>query len=157
MNCDSCAQTKRQPTRRELLWEIGGGLAGIALASLLADEAAADNPKSNIQDPKSPHTSPKAKQVIFIHLPGGLSHVDSFDFKPGLAKHHGTEVQGRNTIVAFNGKRGTVLKSPWEFRPYGKYGKMVSDLVPHLGACADDVTFIHSMVSKSNAHGPALF
>lgn len=154
MSCQNCKRTNRPPTRRELLWEIGGGLAGIALASLLADESRAEHRTPNTE---RPHFSPKAKQVLFIHLPGGLSHVDSFDYKPELEKNHGKEVAGRNTVVAFNGKRGTVLKSPWEFRRYGKSGKWVSDLVPHIGACADDLTFIHSMQSRSNAHGPALF
>jgi len=83
--------------------------------------------------------------------------VDTFDYKPALSKHHGQEVQGSNTIVPFNGKRGTVLKSPWAFRQYGKSGKWVSDLLPHIGRCSDDLTFVHSMVSRSNAHGPALF
>src|SRR5690349_19751084 len=147
-SCSACKRTNRPPTRRELLWEVGGGLAGIALASILADEARADSRTSNIG---RAHYAPKAKQVLFIHLPGGLSHVDSFDYKPELAKNHGKEVEGRNTVVAFNGKRGTVLKSPWEFRRYGKSGKWVSDLLPHIGACTDDLTFIHSMQSKSNA------
>jgi hypothetical protein len=150
----NCKRAVNLPSRREFLWEIGGGLAGIALASMMAGEAGAETPKGR---PGLPHYAGKAKHVIFISLPGGLSHVDSFDYKPALLKHHGQEVAGSNTIVAFNGKRGTVLKSPWEFRPYGKSGKYVSDLLPHIGGCADELTFIHSMVSRSNAHGPALF
>jgi hypothetical protein len=156
MSCKNCARVDRMPTRRELLWEVGGGLAGIALAALMADDAKA-SPAPRERADARPHYRGPAKHVIFISLPGGLSHVDTFDYKPALWKHHGQEVRGSNTIVPFNGKRGTVLKSPWQFRPYGKSGKMVSDLLPHLGACADDLTFIHSMVSRSNAHGPALF
>jgi hypothetical protein len=131
-----------------MLWEVGGGLAGVALAALTHEEAAAQS---------RTHHAAKAKKVVFIHLPGGLSHVDTFDYKPELAKFHGTEVQGKNTIVAFNGKRGTVLKSPWEFRRHGKSGAWVSSMLPHLAECADDVAFLHGMVSRSNAHGPALF
>ena len=137
----------RKLTRRELLWETGGGLAGLALAQMLA----ADSPA------KQPHFAPKAKNIIMIFLPGGLSSVDTFDYKPELVKHHGKETQGANTITPFFGKRGTVMKSPWEFRQRGKSGKWVSDLLPHLGTCVDDLTFFHSMVSRSNAHGPALF
>ena len=151
---ESCKRTNRRPSRRELLWEIGGGLAGIALATLFADESNAQTP--NTQHP-TPHYPARAKQVIFIHLPGGLSHVDSFDYKPALIKHHGQEVKGSNEIVPFNGKRGTVLKSPWEFRQHGESGKWVSSMLPHLAGCVDDLTFIHSMVARSNAHGPALF
>jgi hypothetical protein len=156
MPCSKCQRADRHPSRREFLWEVGGGLAGIALASLLADEAAAQPQKLDARTP-APHYRPRAKKVIFISLPGGLSHVDTFDYKPALIKHHGQEVTGTNAIVPFNGKRGTVLKSPWEFRQYGQCGRWVSDMLPHIGGCADDLTFIHSMVSRSNAHGPALF
>lgn len=154
-----CKRVDRLPTRRELLWEVGGGLAGIALATMLAADKALADVHSPNTDPRRlrPHFAPKAKKVIFISLPGGLSSVDTFDYKPDLTKFHGKEVKGANTIVPFNNRRGTVMKSPWTFRPYGKSGKMVSDLVPTIGACADDLTFIHSMVSRSNAHGPALF
>jgi hypothetical protein len=133
----------RKPTRRELLWEIGGGLAGIALAQLSAQGAT--------------HHPPKAKHVILVFLPGGISHVDTFDYKPELARHHGKETKGANTITPFFGKRGALMKSPWSFRQQGKCGKWVSDLLPHLGQCVDDLTFVHSMVSRSNSHGPALF
>ncbi|MEP6753964.1 MAG: DUF1501 domain-containing protein [Chthonomonadales bacterium] len=152
---ENCERKTQIPTRREFLWEIGGGLAGIALASMASQESSAGTRIAGSNGLS--HYAGKAKQVIFISLPGGLSHVDSFDYKPELWKHHGQEIAGANTIVPFNGKRGTVLKSPWEFRPYGKSGKFLSDLLPNIAACSDDLTFIHSMVSRSNAHGPALF
>ncbi|MBI3684121.1 MAG: DUF1501 domain-containing protein [Acidobacteria bacterium] len=146
MSLSTCLKTNRKPTRRELLWEIGGGMAGIALAQLEAQAAST-----------APHFAPKAKHVILISLPGGISHVDTFDYKPELAKHHGRETQGANTIKPFFGKRGALMKSPWEFRRYGQSGKWVSDLLPHLARQADHLTFLHSMVSRSNAHGPAIF
>lgn len=136
----------RRLTRRELLWEYGGGLAGLALAQMEARAAE-----------KTPHFEPKAKRLIMIMLPGAISHVDTFDYKPELAKHHGKETQGANTIKPFFGKRGTLMKSPWQFRQYGRRGMWVSDLLPHLAKRVDDLTFIHSMVSRSNAHGPAIF
>ena len=129
-------------TRRDLLWNVGGGAAGLALAQLLG---------------KGTHFAAKAKRVIMIFLPGGLSSVDTYDYKPELVKHHGKETQGANTITPFSGKRGTVMKSPWQFAQHGKSGKWVSDLLPHLAGCVDDTTFLHSMVTRSNAHGPALF
>ncbi len=130
-------------TRRDLLWNVGGGAAGLALAQLLQG--------------KGTHFAAKAKRVIMIFLPGGLSSVDTYDYKPELVKHHGKETQGANTITPFSGKRGTVMKSPWQFAQHGKSGKWVSDLLPHLAGCVDDTTFLHSMVTRSNAHGPALF
>ena len=137
-------------TRRDMLWQAGGGLAGIALAGLFAGEARGSGTAG-------PHHAAKAKNIIMIFLPGGLSQIDTFDYKPELERHHGKETQGANTIAPFGGKRGTVMKSPWTFRPHGKSGKMISDLVSHIGDCADDLCFVHSMVSRSNAHGPALF
>ncbi len=133
----------RRPTRRQMLWDVGGGLAGIALTQMMASGAT--------------HFPAKAKNVIFIFLPGAISHIDTFDYKPELAKHHGQETKGANTITPFFGKRGAVMKSPWEFRQHGKSGKWVSDLLPHLAGCVDDLTFVHSMVTRSNSHGPALF
>ena len=136
-----------------MLWEAGGGLAGIALANLFAQEARAAR---RVRAP-SVDFAAKAKNVIMVFLPGGISSVDTFDYKPALEKHHGQETQGKNTITPFFGKRGTVMKSPWKFSPRGKSGKMVSDMLPELAELVDDMTFIHSMVARSNAHGPALF
>ncbi len=135
-------------TRRQLLWEVGGGAAGLALAQMEAEAA-----------PRKPgtHFAPKAKNLIVIFLPGGISHIDTFDYKPDLVKHHGKQTKGENTITPFFGKPGAVMRSPWEFKPYGKSGKWVSDLLPHLATTVDDLTFFHSMVTRSNAHGPAIF
>ena len=132
-------------SRREMLWQAGGGLGGIALAQMEALAATGT------------HFAPKAKNVILIFLPGGISAIDTFDYKPDLIKHHGKETKGANTITPFFGKRGAVMKSPWAFQQYGKCGKYVSDLLPEIAGCVDDLTFIHSMVSRSNAHGPAIF
>ena len=144
-------------TRRQMLWEAGGGLAGIALAGMLArDQARAAASTSQLRQP-SRDFAPKAKSVIMVFLPGGISHVDTFDRKPALEKHHGQETRGANTITPFFGRRGTVMKSPFEFKPYGQTGHWVSEILPNLGGVVDDLTFVHSMVARSNAHGPALF
>jgi len=134
-------------SRRRLLWEAGGGLAGVALAHMLASE----------QGRAATHHPAKARNIILIFLPGGVSHIDTFDYKPALAANHGKEAKGANTITPFFGKRGALMKSPWSFQPRGRSGKMVSSLLPHLGGMVDELTFIHSMVSRSNSHGPAMF
>ncbi|MGH9661607.1 MAG: DUF1501 domain-containing protein [Bryobacteraceae bacterium] len=144
------ANATRKWTRRECLWNTGGGLAGIALAQLLARDRLLAAP------PRGPHHAAKAKRVILIFLPGGISQIDTFDYKPELEKQHGKETKGPNTITPFFGKRGTVMQSPWKFRRYGQTGKWVSDLVPNLGSCVDDLTFVHSMVARSNSHMPAM-
>lgn len=138
---------KQQISRRDLLWNFGGGGVGLGLAQLFTSRA----------DAARTHFPAKARRVILISLPGGLSHIDSFDYKPELARNHGKETQGANTITPFFGKRGTIMRSPWQFKPYGKSGKMISDLMPHIAQQADHLTFVHSMVSRSNAHGPAIF
>ena len=140
--CPDTHVRRSVPSRRDFLWNIGGGALGIGLAQLMS---------------AATHHAPKAKHVIMIFLPGGISHIDTFDYKPDLAKHHGRETKGANTITPFFGKRGTVMKSPWNFKQYGKSGKWVSDMLPHLASCADDLAFVHNMVSRSNSHGPALF
>ena len=140
-------------SRRDLLWNVGGGTAGIALAQMLAMDTAR---AATLRKP-GPDFAPKAKHLIMIFLPGGISAIDTFDYKPELEKHHGKETQGANTITPFFGKRGAVMRSPWTFRPRGKSGKYVSDMLPHIAECTDDLTFFHSMVTRSNAHGPALF
>ncbi|BDC49998.1 sulfatase [Bryobacterales bacterium F-183] len=139
------------PNRRRFLWEAGGGLAGIALSQMMASAATSSERKPG------PHFAPKAKNIIMIFLPGGISAIDTFDYKPELEKHHGKATTGANTITPFFGKPGTLMKSPWTFRPRGKSGKYVSELVPNLAELTDDLTFLHSMVARSNAHGPALF
>jgi hypothetical protein len=136
------------PNRRKFLWEAGGGLAGIALSQMIASAA---------ERKPGPDFAPKAKNIIMIFLPGGISAIDTFDYKPDLEKHHGKATTGANTITPFFGKPGTLMKSPWTFRPRGQSGKYVSDLVPNLASLTDDLTFLHSMVARSNAHGPALF
>ena len=83
-------------SRRRLLWEAGGGLAGIALAQMFAQE----------QGRAATHHPPKAKNVILIFLPGGVSHVDTFDYKPALAANHGKETKCANTITPFFGITG---------------------------------------------------
>lgn len=145
MQMSSPMSTKR--SRRQLLFEIGGGAAGLAFAQM---EALA-------QRKPGAHNEPKAKRVIMIFLPGGISAIDTFDYKPELVKYHGKQTQGANTITPFFGKPGTVMKSPWEFKQRGQSGLWVSDMLPHMAQQADNMTVIHSMVSRSNAHGPALF
>jgi hypothetical protein len=90
--------------------------------------------------------------VIFCS--GACSQLDTFDYKPELIRRHGQPMPGTEKLITFQGEQGALNRSPWEFRPRGQSGKMISDLVPHLGALADDLCFIHSMKGKTNTHGP---
>jgi hypothetical protein len=131
----------------------------IVRSGLCAGEPAA-NPLaaasvSNPLLPKSPHFPARAKRVIFLFMHGGPSHVDTFDYKPELIKHHGQPLPFEKPRIQF-AQTGNLLRSPWKFRQYGQSGAWVSDLFPHVGRCVDDITFIKSIHGSNEAHGGAL-
>lgn len=150
--------------RRNFLGHTARGLSGIALASLLREEsllaASSGGPIRPDIHPGQPfaardgHHPAKAKKVLVIFCAGACSQVDTFDYKPELIKRHGQPMPGAEKIITFQGEQGMLTKSPWEFKPRGQSGKMVSDLVPHLAELADEMCFIHSMTGKTNTHGP---
>jgi hypothetical protein len=148
-----CHRQKRSVTRRDFLWELGGGLGGVALAAMLNDAQAATNPLA----PKATHHPAKAKAVIQIFCPGGLSHVDTWDYKPELAKRQGKPFDPDGKLQFFASKPGACQQSYWPFRQHGQCGRWMSDLFPKLAQRVDDMAFIHSMQSKSALHGPAMF
>lgn len=152
--------------RRRFLSDAGIGLGAIALTSILGRQgllAANLGGKESIRPviqpgspyaARQPHFTPKAKNVLVIFSSGGCSHLDTFDYKPELIRRHGQPMPGNEKLITFQGEQGALTKSPWEFRPRGQCGKMVSDLVPHLGGLVDEMAFIHSMQGKTNTHGP---
>ena len=100
------------------------------------------------------HHPAKAKHVIFLFMNGGLSQVDSFDPKPMLEKYHGQPLPGGS--IATERKTGSLMKSPFAFKKYGKSGLEVSDLFPMVGAQADDICVIRSMYTDIPNHEPSL-
>ncbi len=148
-------------TRRHFLWEVGGGLSGIALAWLMNQErgsAAVPNTlPSSPYAPKPSHFPAKAKRVIHIYACGGVSHLDTFDYKPDLIKHDGEELTNKGKLDTFFGQPGRLMKSPFAFRQHGKSGLWMSDLLPNLATCVDDMTFIYSLTTKTSNHTPATF
>ena len=138
-------------TRRDFLNWSARGVGATAFASLLANDSA----RATQGFPR--HHVPKARQVVHICLVGGLSHLDSFDFKPELVKSHGKEPQLAHKPDIFFGKVGPLRKNDWEFKPRGKSGLLISELFPHIAKQADKLTVIRSMVSQSANHTPALF
>src|SRR5713101_2638420 len=145
--------------RRELLWQAGGGLGGIALAYLLGRDGllAAPAVKGRTDLAGGLHHRAKAKRVVQLFMSGAASQVDTFDYKPELIKRHGQKFDPGGRVELFQSAPGPCMKSPWTWKPYGQCGKYVSSLLPHLAGCVDDMAFVHSMVSKSNVHGPATF
>ncbi len=157
--------------RRGFLQHSATGLSGIALAMLLARQGllADDAPRLTVGGktpirpkidpgrpfaPRDAHFPAAAKNVLVIFCSGACSHLDTFDYKPELIARHGQPMPGADNLVTFQGQQGNLTKSPWTFRPRGESGKMISDLVPHLGALADDICFLHSLKGKTNTHGP---
>jgi hypothetical protein len=135
-------------TRREFLWQMGGGFAGLALADLLAAEARAASPLEE----RLPHLPAKAKHCVFLFMNGGPSQVDTFDPKPALAKYHGLPYTG-GAKVGSNGRAvGHLMKSPFAFRKHGRSGLEISSLFPHTARHADDLCVIRSMHSDTAAH-----
>ena len=140
-------------SRRSLLNQWCLGFGGLALNSMLAQHSFA-NPKENPLAPQRGHFEPRAKRIIFLFMHGGPSHVDLFDPKPALTKFDGKEPPFERTRVKF-GKRGNLLKSPWQFRPTGKSGIPMSSLWQNLPEVADDLCMLHGLCDTNVAHGGA--
>jgi hypothetical protein len=152
--------------RRSFLADAGLGLGAITLTHLLGTEGLLGASVSGLDPirpaidparpfaPRAPHFAPRAKNVLVIFCSGACSQLDTFDYKPELIRRHGQPLPGGDQLITFQGEQGALTRSPWEFRPRGKCGKMVTDLLPHLGEHVDDLCFIHSMQGKTNTHGP---
>ena len=157
--------------RRNFLSHSASGLGAVALAQLLSSEGLLAgnsdresapgkkpirpevNPASP-HAPRKPHFTPRATQVLQIFCSGAISQVDTFDYKPQLVRQHGKPLPDGDKLITFQGAQGNLTKSPWDFKPRGQSGKMVSELVPRLGGLADEMCFIHSLTGKTNTHGP---
>ena len=144
--------SEKAVSRRDVLFRAANGLGSIALAWLLPQPGLAVS-----DGPKGRHCPAKAKRLIHIFAAGGVSHVDAFDYKSELERHHGKALSGKGEIDTFFGKPGNLLKSQWTFRRRGQSGLWMSDLMPHLAECVDDLCFIYSMTAKSSNHTPATF
>jgi Protein of unknown function (DUF1501) len=151
-------------TRREFLWEAGAGFTGVALAGLLdagffaRQAVAADGVTKFINPlaPKPPHHAPKAKSVIFIFCYGGPSHIDTFDYKPAMKGMDNKTVRVKTSGRGGVKDQGRIVEPRWEFKPYGRCGKWVSDLFPHVARHVDDIAFVHSLTADSPQHGSAM-
>jgi len=133
-------------TRRDFLQKASLGFGNLALASLYGK-------------PIIPHFRPPAKNVIFLFMDGGVSQVDSFDYKPMLAKYHGKDPRktiGKIEATQF-GNVGKVMKSPWAFKQRGKCGAWISELFPHMAELADELAIIRSMTANFPEHATACY
>ena len=155
------SRTPQAISRREWLWHAGGGLGGVALAhllgsaGLLAEESKDKESRGDLNG--GLHHRARAKRVVQLFMSGAASQCDLFDYKPELIKRNGQPFDPGEKVELFQSDPGQVMQSPWGWRQHGECGRWMSELVPHLATCVDDIAFIPSMVSKSNVHGPATF
>ncbi len=169
MSTDDCRRGKRffpcGQTRREFVWEMGAGFVGLALSALLGEDgffdararateaARGENPLAV----KPPHFATQAKACIFLMMNGGPSHVDTFDYKPSLAKYAGQPLPPDKKFTnSGNRKMGFLTPACREFRPGGQSGLMISDYFPRVREHADKLAVIRSCHTDSHAHGSAL-
>lgn len=141
--------------RRDLMQVLGGGLANVGLAAVLAGDRALAATQGSVAP--VPHFAPKAKSIISIFCYGGPSHIDTFDPKPELDKHAGEAMSGVGEVVVSQGNPGGLMPSPWKFKKYGQSGIEVSELFPRVAEHVDDLAVVRSMYTSSNDHGPALY
>jgi len=158
------------PTRRHFLATNAMGIGAIALATLLKDEGllAASTPLGTRQDkpdferpkfdlaPKQPHAAPRARAMISMFMQGGPSHLDLFDPKQDLVKHDGTTFGGDIKFDNAAEASPLLMASPWAFEKRGRCGTEISELLPRLGAIADDIALIRSMKTGVNNHGQSI-
>jgi hypothetical protein len=144
-------------SRRALLRSAGTGFGLLGLAALVADEAAgrepADRPDRSA-DPlavRVPQHAPRARRCIFLYMPGGPSHIDTFDPKPRVARENGCPVPFDKPKLMRN-QTGNLLASPWKFTPHGESGIPVSELFPHVAGCVDDLCIVRSTVADNINH-----
>jgi hypothetical protein len=151
-----------QYPRRDLLWQLGGGLGGIALAHLLGHEGLLAGPDGPATLPRRDlngglHHPARARRVIQLFMNGGVSQMDTFDYKPELERRHGRPFDPGSHVEAPTSKPGNLMKSPLPFRRHGECGRWVSSIFPRLAGCVDDMAFLMALSSKTNVHGPASY
>ncbi len=149
-------------TRREFVWEMGAGFAGLALASLLEADGfferfASAAPVANPLAPKGQHFARPARACIFLMMNGAPSHIDTFDYKPELAKYAGQSLPADKKYTNSGNRKVGFLTPAWRpFRPGGESGLMISDYFPRVREHADKLCLLRSCHTDSHAHGSAL-
>jgi hypothetical protein len=141
-------------TRRDALKRFATGIGMTAFAGMAHPIASAAEASGNPWTPKPPHFAPKAKNVIVIFLAGGLSQIDTFDYKPMLDRYDGKPLPYETPRTEF--ATGNLMKSPFAWKKYGSLGIEVSELFPHTAEVIDEFTIIRSMISDIPNHGPSV-
>ena len=149
-------------SRRDFLFRAGSGFGGLALSALLSAEAAAaplDRIANSSVAPRLPQFAARARSVIFLFMVGGPSHIETFDPKPELDNMHGQPLPASYGVIKSQFSNGgtPLMRSAWKFHRRGNSGLEVSELLPHIAECADDIAVIRSCYSESFVHAPAMY
>ena len=144
-------------SRRDFLWQSGGGLGGVALSWMLGEGGAlADTARPRSELNGGLHHKAKVRRIIQLFMNGGVSQMDTFDYKPELIKRHGEKVDF-GLKAAATSVPGSVMKCPFEWKQYGQTGRWVSGVFPRTAECVDELAFLMAMQSKTNVHGPGSY
>lgn len=145
-------------SRRDFLWNIGGGLGGLAVSQMLAREAlSAESERPKPEFNGGLHHPAKARRVIQLFMTGGASPMDTYDYKPELEKLHGQKLGPEKKPEGFTAMPGAIMKSPFKFKQHGESGRWVSSVFPHQAEEVDEMAFLMAMASKTNVHGPGTY
>jgi hypothetical protein len=150
-------------SRRDFLRRGGNGFGLLALAGLMQQQGllaapADDERRLHPLAPRAGHFAARAKAVIWLFMNGGPSQVDTWDYKPELAKSDGKELKGFDKDTGFfTDQVGPLMKSPFAWKRHGRSGTWVSEIFPNLARHVDDLAFVHSCWTETNNHSPALF
>lgn len=149
-------------TRRKLLFDAYLGLGGLVFLDLLNAEASrAAGPTADPLAPRPQHHKAKAKHCIFLFMEGGVSQMDTFEYKPALLQYAGKQMpraeRTEGEIATFSAAPNRIIPPYWGFKQHGQSGRWISDLLPHLARCVDDLAFIHGIKVDNNNHGPAVY
>lgn len=152
-------------TRRQFFGSAGLRLGGVALAQLLGgaaiSRAAAPTGRVHLPQPGFPHFAPRVQSLIYLHMNGGPSQIDLWDYKPGLQKHFNEElpksVRGDQRITTMTSGQGKLPVAPsmFKFAQHGQCGRWVSELIPHTARMVDDIALIKTVHTSAINHDPA--
>jgi hypothetical protein len=144
-------------SRRDFLWQAGGGVAGIALSQLLTRDAFGEIPVPRPHFNGGLHHPARVKRIIQLFMNGGVSQMDTFDYKPELERLHGQKLGPKEKPEGQTGECGAVMKSPFEFKQHGQSGRWVSSVFPHQAKWVDEMAFLMAMTTKTSVHGPGSY
>ena len=132
-------------------------MAGLALSHLLARDGFGSMPVPRAELNGGLHHPARVKRIIQLFMNGGVSQMDTFDYKPELARLHGQKIGPKEKPEGQTGASGAVMKSPFEFKQHGQSGRWVSSVFPHQAKWVDEMAFLMAMTTKTSVHGPGSY